>query len=175
MIEAELDYTREGALTEQVAVFFGDEGQIRAPHVVPELSTRRVLVTHFMRGDKITQVLDQLAKARDGGDEGAQQRITDLLVRVLEAYTRQALDLGVFQADPHPGNLLADSAGNLVVLDFGCTKEVAVAQRRHLVELAQAFVLKDAEGMAQAMQAMGFQTQSGGVEGLQAYAKIVLE
>jgi ubiquinone biosynthesis protein len=175
MIEAELDYTREASLTEQVAEFFGDEGPIRAPRVVQELSTRRVLVTSFMRGDKITQVLDELMHARDAGDQGAQESITTLLSRVLEAYTRQALDLGVFQADPHPGNLLADRAGNLVVLDFGCAKEVPVSQRLHLVELAQAFVFKDAPGMAQAMQAMGFQTQSGGLAGLEAYAKIVLE
>lgn len=175
MIEAELDYTREAELTAQVAAFFGEEGPIRAPKVVAELSSRCVLVTEFMAGDKITHVLDVLATERDAGDAQAHDRITNLLVRVLEAYTRQALDLGVFQADPHPGNLLADAEGNLVVLDFGCAKEVAVAQRARLVELAQAFVFKDADGMADAMEAMGFATLRSGKEGLRNYARIVLE
>ncbi|MFT3928344.1 MAG: AarF/UbiB family protein [Myxococcales bacterium] len=175
MIEAELDYTREAALTERVALFFGEDGPIQAPRVVKELSTRRVLVTAFMRGDKITHVLDELMQKRGAGDESAQEALTVLLARVLEAYTRQALDLGVFQADPHPGNLLADAAGNLVVLDFGCAKEVPLAQRALLVDLARAFVAKDAAKMAFAMQSMGFVTQSGSVEGLEAYAKVVLE
>jgi ubiquinone biosynthesis protein len=175
MIEAELDYLREGDLTDRVAVFFGEEGPIQAPRVVKELSTRRVLVTAFMRGDKITHVLDELMTARNAGDASAQESISTLLARVLEAYTRQALDLGVFQADPHPGNLLADRAGNLVVLDFGCAKEVPLAQRALLVDLARGFVAKDPAKMAFAMQAMGFATMSGGIAGLEAYAKIVLE
>lgn len=175
MIEAELDYVREAELTQSVAEFFGDEGPIRAPKIVAELSSRRVLVTEFMAGEKITNVLDAFAEAHAQGDEAAQGRITLLLSRVLEAYTRQALDLGVFQADPHPGNLLADREGNLVLLDFGCAKEVAVSQRARLVELAQAFVFKDADGMADAMEAMGFQTNSAGKDGLRAYARVVLE
>ncbi len=165
----------EAELTQRVAAFFGDEGQIRAPKVVSELSTKRVLVTEFMPGEKITNVLDRFAEEQVQGDETAHARITDLLSRVLEAYTRQALDLGVFQADPHPGNLLADAEGNLVLLDFGCAKEVAVKQRARLVELAQAFVFKDDDGMADAMLAMGFETQRGGKEPLRAYAKVVLE
>lgn len=175
MVEAELDYEREAELTERVASFFGDDGPIRAPRVVRELSTRRVLVTTFMGGDKITTVLDQLHEAREAGDPEAQAKLTDLMARVIEAYARQALDLGVFQADPHPGNLLADSEGNLVVLDFGCAKEVPVEQRVHLVDLARAFVGKDAKGMGAAMQAMGFQTQRGTLESLEAYAQMVLD
>jgi ubiquinone biosynthesis protein len=175
MIEAELDYEREADLTDRVAVFFGDEGPIQAPRVVKELSTRRVLVTAFMRGQKITHVLDELASARATGRAEAQEEISVLLARVLEAYTRQALDLGVFQADPHPGNLLADRAGNLVVLDFGCAKEVPLSQRALLVDLARAFVAKDPAKMAFAMDAMGFATASGGLAGLEAYAKVVLE
>jgi ubiquinone biosynthesis protein len=62
-----------------------------------------------------------------------------------------------------------------VLLDFGCAKEVGVEQRLRLVELAQAFVMKDADGMAEAMEAMGFRTRLGTRAGLHKYAKTVLE
>ncbi|HEX6242677.1 MAG TPA: AarF/UbiB family protein, partial [Polyangiales bacterium] len=127
MVSAELDYVREAELTRQVARFFADDAHIRAPQVIDALSTRRVLVTSFMPGEKISSALDRLMNARDQGDPNAHERLTTVLTRVLEAYLRQTLDLGVFQADPHPGNLLVDEQDQLVLLDFGCAKEVSAA------------------------------------------------
>jgi ubiquinone biosynthesis protein len=174
MITAELDYTREARLTQQVADFFADDPHLHAPQVVHELSTRRVLVTSFMPGEKISAALDRLLAARDQGDSEAHLRLTAILTRVLEAYLRQTLDLGVFQADPHPGNLLIDELDGVVLLDFGCAKEVPPAQRARLVELGQAFVAKDAAALARAMQALGFVTASGTIDGLNAYAEVIV-
>jgi ubiquinone biosynthesis protein len=143
--------------------------------VVRELSTGRVLVTSFMPGEKITMVLDRLLAADAAGVEGAHAQITTLLARVLEAYVRQTLELGVFQADPHPGNLLASADGGLVLLDFGCAKEVAKEQRQRLIELAHGFVGKDAAAMAAALTALGFTTRSGTLKGIQDYAQTVLD
>jgi ubiquinone biosynthesis protein len=174
MISAELDYVREAELTRQVARFFSGDAHICAPQVIDELSTRRVLVTSFMPGEKISSALDRLLSAREQGAAGAHDRLTTILTRVLEAYLRQTLDLGVFQADPHPGNLLVDEHDGLVLLDFGCAKEVSAAQRARLIQLGQAFVAKDAEGLAHAMHALGFVTQSGTIDGLTAYARVIV-
>jgi ubiquinone biosynthesis protein len=168
-IWAELDYQREADLTQRAADFFATDPHIKAPTVVRELSTARVLTTTFMPGEKITHVLDRLL-ARD--DTAA---ISTLLARVLEAYVRQTLDLGVFQADPHPGNLLANEAGELVLLDFGCAQELTPEKLRTLVELAKAFVAKDAAGMALHLQQLGFATQSGTLAGIHTYAQTVLD
>ena len=35
------------------------------------------------------------------------------------------VDIGFFHSDPHPGNLLVDEQGRLVLLDFGLCAEVA--------------------------------------------------
>lgn len=174
MIAAELSYEREAELTRQVARFFASDPHIHAPQVIDELSTSRVLVTSFMQGEKITTALDRLLDARTQGDQSAHPRITRLLVRVLEAYVRQTLELGVFQADPHPGNLLATQDEGLVLLDFGCAKEVALEQRKHLVSLGQAYVMRSAPELARSMQALGFVTRSGTIEGLAAYAEVIL-
>jgi len=175
MIVGELDYRREADLTQRAAEFFALDPHIRAPQVVRELSTGRVLVTTFMPGEKITSVLDRLLAADAAGVDGAHARITTLLARVLEAYVRQTLELGVFQADPHPGNLLASDDGSLVLLDFGCAKEVAPEQQQRLIELARGFVGKDAAAMAVALAALGFTTRSGTLQGIQDYAQTVLD
>lgn len=175
MIWAELDYTREAELTQKLSTFFASYEHIHVPAVVEELSTSRVLVTAFMPGEKVTNQLDRLAEARDAGSPEAQVELTHLLGRVLEAYARQVLEVGVFQADPHPGNLLADDQGNLTVLDFGCAKELDMTQRANLLGLLRATVLKDIQGMGAAMEAMGFQTRSGTRAGLENYAKNALE
>jgi ubiquinone biosynthesis protein len=85
------------------------------------------------------------------------------------------LELGVFQADPHPGNLLATDDGSLVLLDFGCSKELSAGRRDAWIALAKAFVAKDAALMAERMEALGFEADSGSREGLESYAKVILE
>jgi len=174
MISAELDYTREAELTAKLSAFFAGNPHIHVPAVISELSTKRVLVTAFMPGEKLTNVLDRMLTAREAGGADAQVQLTELLSRVLEAYARQVLEAGVFQADPHPGNLLADDAGNLTVLDFGCAKVLDMTQRANMLTLLRATVCRDIQGMASAMEAMGFKTQSGTREGLANYAKNAL-
>lgn len=174
MVSAELDYAREATLTAQLASYFGNHAHIHVPAVIPELSTTRMLVTEFMPGEKITHVLDRLAGARSDAGSTAQAELTTLLSRVLEAYARQVLEVGVFQADPHPGNLLADDAGNLTVLDFGCAKQLDETQRTDLIALLRGVVMRDLDGMAAAMEAMGFRTKSGTREGLRALAESAL-
>lgn len=175
MITAELDYTREAELTAKLSTFFKEHAQIHVPEVISELSTQRVLVTQMMPGKKLTLELDRLAQARSEGSAEAAAELTQLLSHVLEAYARQVLEAGVFQADPHPGNLLADERGNLTVLDFGCAKELDAVQRKNLLALLRATVLQNYEGMGAAMEAMGFQTQSGSRASLDAYAKAALD
>jgi ubiquinone biosynthesis protein len=174
MVEGELDYEREAALTRTVAAFFADDPYISAPEVVAALSSRRVLVTTLKQGVKISHTLDAFQEAHAAGDGEARARLTRVLVRVLEAYVRMTLELGVFQADPHPGNLLVDSEERLVLLDFGCAKEVAPAQRARLVALGRAFVASDRDAVARALEALGFVTASATIEGLGAYADVIL-
>jgi ubiquinone biosynthesis protein len=174
MVSAELDYVREAELTARVSAFFTGDPHISAPEVVRELSTERVLTTRFMAGEKITELLDRLLIQVETGNMAAHDRITDVMVRVLEAYVRQTLSLGVFQADPHPGNLLVGEDDHLVLLDFGCAKEVSVRSRKLLVQLGRAFIGEDPDAMAAAMEALGFRTKRGDRAALRTYAALVL-
>jgi ubiquinone biosynthesis protein len=174
MIQAELDYVREAETTERVADFFASDPRILVPRVIGELSGPRVLVTSFMEGEKITHVLELLRSARAAGDPEAQIKLTQLMARVVEAYARQILELGHFQADPHPGNLLAREDGTLVLLDFGCAKTLDAHGQRALVELAMSFISADAARMAASLDTLGFATDSATPAGLSAYAELVI-
>ena len=89
-------------------------------------------------------------------------------------WLRQVLEVGVFQADPHPGNLLADEAGNLTVLDFGCAKQLDDASKASLLGLLRGVVLRDVEAMADAMVDLGFRSKSGTREGLVKLSQVAL-
>ena len=160
-VRAEVDYTREALLGARVAEFFSNVPGISAPRPLPELCRRELLTTAYVPGKKLTLELDALRAARDAGDPDAQARLSQLLGRLLEAYLRQMFELGTFQADPHPGNLLVTPSGELVILDFGCAGELSPEERRNYLRLLVAFFSSDREGAASALTILGFRTQSG--------------
>jgi ubiquinone biosynthesis protein len=160
-VVAELDYVEEAARTRRVSAFFADHPSIVVPRPVDELCSERVLTTTFVSGRKITAVLDELAVLADAGDTRAEARISTILGTLLEAYLRQVLEGGMFQADPHPGNLLVTGEDQIVVLDFGCAEVLSEAQRTRYLELVAAFVLGDRERLARLFSEIGFSTRSG--------------
>jgi len=52
-------------------------------------------------------------------------------------YTEQMLIRGYFHADPHPGNLLIRSDGQLVLLDFGMVKRISDPARVAIIEMVK--------------------------------------
>jgi predicted unusual protein kinase regulating ubiquinone biosynthesis (AarF/ABC1/UbiB family) len=70
--------------------------------------------------------------------------------------------------------LLVDEHERIVLLDFGCAKEVPREQRARLVALGRAFIAHDVDALAHTMHALGFVSASGTIEGLTAYARVIL-
>ena len=73
------------------------------PKSVPGLVTKRVLVMSFIDGEQITRL-----KSRVEGLSPAVRKIAQakILHRVVDAYGLMMIKSGLFQADPHPGNIL---------------------------------------------------------------------
>ncbi len=180
----ELDYCEEASHAAATAAFLRGVEGLDVPEPLAAVSSRRVLSTRFVAGTKITTVLDALdarifpdAAARASGvqaDEIAAARRDRILGRVLEAWLRQILEAGRFQADPHPGNLLVTDDDVVVLLDFGCTQVLEPAARDAYLALVQATVFRDEEGMARALDAAGFRTRSGGHATLKAFAHTLI-
>ena len=53
---------------------------------------------------------------------------------------------GVYHADPHPGNVLVDKAGNLVLLDFGAVAELSPQMREGIPEFLEGVLRRDTTG-----------------------------
>jgi ubiquinone biosynthesis protein len=174
-ISGEVDYETERAHTLAVGDYLATLRGVRAPRPVGFHQSKRVLVTELVGGEKITAVLDRLAEARDAGDEAAHVELSRLLNKLIEAYARQVLELGRFQADPHPGNLLVEPDDTLVILDFGCTKIVEADVRRAYAELLQAFFVQDKKRVSDILHQLGFRTQSGRPDTLLWFAELMLD
>jgi ubiquinone biosynthesis protein len=174
VLAAETDYALERENMARVAAFFASHPGILVPAPVDELSGRRVLTSHFVEGRKITTALDELAAQRDAGNAEAGARLDRIMGRLLEAYLRMVLEAGVFQADPHPGNLLVTEDDRLVVLDFGAARRMDDDVRRSYLELLRAFVFDDKATMVARLESLGFRTASGKPDTLVAFADALL-
>ncbi|MBL0214010.1 MAG: AarF/ABC1/UbiB kinase family protein [Myxococcales bacterium] len=153
IILEELDYRAEADNTRTIAANFEGRTDVAFPKVVDELSTARVLVTHFEPGCKIT---DKKAVKQLGLDRGQLAR------QVVEIYCQQIFTDGVYHADPHPGNLLVrpsstgDATPTIVFLDFGAVAEIPANIRQGIIELIQGALTRDTRKIVGAMKQMGF-------------------
>lgn len=144
---AELDYIQERENLERLRRNLSSLEGVRIPRVYPELSTRRVMVMEYVEGVRVT---DHEALARAGVSREQTAR------RLVQAYMKMVLEDGFFHADPHPGNLLVDAEGNLVLLDFGMVGRITPAQMAELRALFVAVAQRREGEIVRAFHRLGF-------------------
>uniref|UniRef100_A0A453Q285 Protein kinase domain-containing protein n=1 Tax=Aegilops tauschii subsp. strangulata TaxID=200361 RepID=A0A453Q285_AEGTS len=100
----ELDYVNEGENGTRFAEMMREDlPQVVVPKTYPEYTSRKVLTTGWVDGEKLSQSTED--------DVGS-------LVNVgVICYLKQLLDTGFFHADPHPGNMIRTPDGKLCILD----------------------------------------------------------
>jgi predicted unusual protein kinase regulating ubiquinone biosynthesis (AarF/ABC1/UbiB family) len=146
-VREEMDFEREAMHCLRMRERFADEKRLRIPDVETPLTRREVLVLEFIEGTRIDRLDAQIAQGR--------VRAESLAEILIETYARMMLRDGVFHADPHPGNLLVDARGRIVLLDFGMVIEVPVATRKALFDTIIAAIRRDAAGTANGFFALG--------------------
>ena len=146
-IRDELDFREEARNAAMLRRNFQNEPRVVVPEVVTELVTRRVLVLEYVEGTRIDRLHERLAS----GELDLQR----LVETVVDAYIKMMLEDGVFHADPHAGNLLVDTQGRLVLLDFGMVLQVERDTRRRLVETVLAAARQDVDGVINGFYELG--------------------
>ena len=120
----ELDYVHEGGNQDRMAAALHGS-PVYVPKVHWQLTKRKVIATQWIEGV-------QLAKSPPSV-------IRELVPAGVDCFLAQLLKHGFFHSDPHPGNLLVDSDGRLVLIDFGLCAEVdrmdSTAMTKALVDL----------------------------------------
>jgi ubiquinone biosynthesis protein len=110
MMRRELDFGRELRNMDEFEKAFSSEPTVCIPKPYPEYSTGRVLTMQRLDGVKLTDV-DELD--RRGVDRAEVAR------RGANLYLEMIFTLGVYHADPHPGNMLVLDDNVIGLLDFG--------------------------------------------------------
>ena len=146
-IEEEMDFREEARNAGMIRANFAADPRVRIPEIIEPYTRRRVLVLEFMEGTKIDRLQDRISAGNVSLDA--------LLETIIEVYVQMMLVDGVFHADPHPGNLLVDPEGRLVLLDFGMVIRVEQETRARLIATVMSAVRQDVDGVIAGFYELG--------------------
>ncbi len=144
----ELDYTNEGRNIHKFRAMYADNINLYIPKVYREFTTKRMLTMEYSDGCKITNV-EQL-KAWGLNPQ-------KLVEQGMGIYLEMIFEKGSFHADPHPGNVLVNQKGKIVLLDFGM---VGHLMRRDKYNFSMVFISiaqQDARAAAEALRKLAIE------------------
>jgi len=147
MVEEELDYSLEAKSMERIANQLSDYPTIIVPQLFPSYSSSKIIVCAFYEGVKITNTQQLAAWNIDGAE---------VVDRLINAFCKLILEDGFYHADPHPGNVLMNEKGEIILLDFGATAQLNDGMRTEIPLLIQSIIRKDTPKILSSLQKMGF-------------------
>ncbi|HVP01551.1 MAG TPA: AarF/ABC1/UbiB kinase family protein [Solirubrobacteraceae bacterium] len=136
-ISEELDYELEAQNQRRIERLLRGHPFVRVPHVHTALSTRRVLVSEYVEGERFEAVRR--------ADQAVRDRYGEIVFRF---YFGLLYRKGIALGDPHPGNFLLCSEGRVCFLDFGLVHDVGARR----VDKERAIALAVHDGDAQALK-----------------------
>ncbi|MCL5673369.1 MAG: AarF/UbiB family protein [Deltaproteobacteria bacterium] len=145
-IYEEMDLIHEVQNVKEFKKFSKDLEWIIIPDIYTELNSKNILVMDFYKGVKINDI-ESLKK------NGLNPKV--VLDRLIEFYLYQSLIKGVIHADPHPGNILVDDTGRIIVLDFGLVIHVSEETKENLIKAVLAGIKQNIPEIIDAYYALG--------------------
>ncbi|MDI3317953.1 MAG: AarF/UbiB family protein [Bacillota bacterium] len=146
MLDRELDYTQEASHAGRIGRFFAGSDEVVIPRVYPALSTSRLLTLSWVEGTHLSRIL----AGQDGVNDP--ERVAR---RIGSSMFDQIFKLGLFHADPHPGNILVLPEGRIAYLDFGMVGRLGPRRREQFSSLVVALLERDASKIVRAILEMG--------------------
>jgi ubiquinone biosynthesis protein len=143
-LASELDYASEADALRSYA------GTVVVPRPIASHSTARVLTMTRIDGERLTTWIERMTTAET---LPARDRLLGELVSEVAA---QILVRGQVHADPHPGNFLVTTTGQLAMLDFGCMLELTRADRAAYARLVLAIAGGNHAAAAAELAVLGF-------------------
>jgi predicted unusual protein kinase regulating ubiquinone biosynthesis (AarF/ABC1/UbiB family) len=159
MLLEECDFRREARYTElfRKEAENGKQTYLGAPRVFPEVSTDEVLVTEFVTGIFLSEILGAL----DRQDEAvlAQIRARGIDPRkvasnLVMAFNWETLENNLFHADPHPGNIVVREDNSVAFIDFGSCGRFGSRLKRLWRQFHHHLANEDVVGMTEVAIAM---------------------
>lgn len=142
----ELDFRVEAENTRTFkAQCIDDEEKISCPSVIDELTTQRIFTMTYVDGCSVAKTERLTA---EGCDLEAIGQV------IVENYLHQVLDVGVFHADPHQGNIMV-SHGKPYWIDFGMIGRITEKDIDLVMAAVKALLVQDADALVNAVMNMG--------------------
>lgn len=147
----EMDLINEAATITRFAEAFGEDPHFRLPLVHWECTGPSVLTLDWLEGTSLKKLLAE-------GDDRVDRKV--LADRLGRAFVRQFFELGLFHADPHPGNLLIVPPATVGLIDFGLTGQIDEEMLGQLVISLTAAVNREPDVVVEVLADMGALTDN---------------
>ena len=144
----ELDFTSEAANAVKASRMLAnefDESELKIPRVHRHLSGKRVLTMEWCDGARID---DRAELERMGVDVSA------VAARIQKIFARMTFIHGFVHADPHPGNILVDATGRIILLDHGVYRSLDDDLRTKWARLWLALMRSDDQALREATRSL---------------------
>ncbi|MDQ2050364.1 AarF/UbiB family protein [Natronolimnohabitans sp. A-GB9] len=145
IILEELDFQREATIMAEIGDNFEDDERIVIPETYPELCSEQIVAMEYVEGEKITD---------DGALETAGTTRNEMATLIARTYLKMGLVDGVFHADPHPGNLAVNDAGQLIIYDYGMSQRLTEQEQDDITSLYRSLVRRDVDDLLNTLIAL---------------------
>lgn len=150
-LRKEVNYERELAQLIAYRAALGDRPGLRVPEPFADLSRPRVLALELVPGIPLL----------DWAEDAPQEQRNTVATRLLELLAAELFDFRLMQTDPNPANYLYDPpSGDLVLLDFGATREVPPDVQSTYRRAFEGMATRDVEALHDVLRELGI----GGTE-----------
>lgn len=170
MLVQETNYVLEAEMTQKFAQLLENDSRFIVPKVIPEFSTRKILCTSFESGLRLDDPIVQSL---------TQERRNRLAENFLDLYFQELFVWKRVQTDPHLGNykvrLHPDGKDQIVLLDFGATREYESQFLTNYQNMIRGAVLPDISLFHQSAQQLGFTMDSDDPQLIQTFEDFCLD
>jgi predicted unusual protein kinase regulating ubiquinone biosynthesis (AarF/ABC1/UbiB family) len=165
-LKEETDYLHELDMSVSITSKASHIPNLRFPNYYPEYSSERILTMDWMDGVPLGVFVNGEFDADVAQALG--QSLWDF-------YMFQIHGLKAVHADPHPGNFLVNQQGELIVIDFGCIKEIPNQFYTPYFELANASAMEDQDLFLSKLYELEMLVESDGADEITYFTKLFRE
>jgi predicted unusual protein kinase regulating ubiquinone biosynthesis (AarF/ABC1/UbiB family) len=170
MILLEIDLRNELENLREFSTIYAKEGII-FPNTYDTFCSETALVMSYESGIRLSDLIQNNPSTQNKN----QFNFDSIMEQLVRFYVIQILVKGVFHADPHPGNILINSQGKLVMLDFGMVKRISNETRVSIIEMVKAAYEYEFERFIAACKKLGIIAYEAPQAQIQEYAKRVFD
>ncbi len=156
-IKKELNLVLEGQNIDIFRNYLQDDPTIKIPIVYWEYSTESILVTEFINGIKISKLQNKEISDSD------RKQVT---INAANSLMKQIFEIGIFHADPHPGNLFVLPGNVIAPIDFGNVGRIDDDMRNAFTEIIMGIADQDTHRITRALVSIDFVDDHTNLRGL---------